>query len=172
MWLVSWHVDRNLTTVNVIIREKNMGAFHSTKNSENLGTGANVTEISREKFPEYQKCDELKFRIAFHSTKHSGKPGWRPNGKGNYPEFQFWVYLARLSSNSGKYWKILFYSSRGIPEISNQSFWPDGKRPLTLDNCAEKKDIFGGLCFFKLTLVKSFIWTSKSFKFWNKKWDF
>ena len=51
---------------------KNLGAFHSTENSENFGTGANGTEILQRKVPEYHKCNS----------------GLGSEWKENFPEFQ------------------------------------------------------------------------------------
>ena len=51
------------------------GAFHSTKKSDNSGTGANGTEISRGKLPAYPKSVEVSGRLRSLSI--------RPN----FPEF-------------------------------------------------------------------------------------
>ena len=61
------------------------------------------------------------------------------NGKRIVSNFNF----GSTFDNVVKCLKILFFSSQGVFETSNQNFWSDGKRPLTLNNFAQKKGLSG-----------------------------
>ena len=101
------------------------GAFHSTKNSENFRTGANDTEISREKFPEYQKSVEAPRHFPFEWNTPE-IPGWVANGNKIFQNFisEFLGVLnLRKIGITGKYCSVR------KPEISNQNFFSNGNFP-------------------------------------------
>ena len=94
--VAQWHLSMCLRLQHSLDKSgKELGAFHSTTNSENFGTRANGTEFPEKGFQQFRNV--LKFRTAFYSTKHSWNSGWRYKWRANFPEFQFWVYLAKLS---------------------------------------------------------------------------
>jgi len=64
-----------------------MDAFHSTKISEIFETGANGTEISRERSQKFRKL--LNFRKANHSTQNSANSGMKIKWNGNFQENMF-----------------------------------------------------------------------------------
>ena len=66
---------------------KRVGAFPSTKISEIFETGANGTEISRERSQKIRKF--LNFRKANHSTQNSGNSTMKIKWNGNFQENMF-----------------------------------------------------------------------------------
>ena len=77
------------------------GCFPFNQNSKNSKTGANGTEISRGKFPEFPK----RVKVLGHLRSLSIRPNFLeiPGGGANWKEIfcnfisEFWIYLVRLS---------------------------------------------------------------------------
>ena len=115
MWFVSWHVERRLNK-----REKNLDASLSTKNSENFGTGVNDSELFPRKVSRISEmcCSSVELFTQPNILESPERKFW--------PNFNFWFTWR----GSPKIPEILFYSSHGIPEISNHCFCSDVKRPL------------------------------------------